>query len=56
MPADAVTRDKPRRIRRLAIWWLAQRPERAQTTRFDVASVRTEPGRAPDIEELTGAL
>lgn len=55
-PAEAVTRDKQLRIRRLAIRWLAERGERAPTIRFDVASVRKEPGRAPDIEVLAGAF
>jgi len=55
-PAESVTRVKQLRIRRLAIRWLAERRERAPTIRFDVASVRKEPGRAPDIEVLEGAF
>ena len=56
LPAEAVTRDKQLRIRRLAIRWLTEHGARAPTIRFDVASVRKEPGRAPEIEVLEGAF
>ena len=56
LPAEAVTRDKQLRIRRLAVRWLTERGARAPTIRFDVASVRKEPGRAPDIEVLEGVF
>jgi putative endonuclease len=42
-PAEAVTVPKQRRLRRLAVQWLADRSVRGEL-RFDVASVR--PGRA----------
>lgn len=38
-PAEAVTPDKRRRIRRLAALWLAQGRGRGCTIRFDVATV-----------------
>jgi putative endonuclease len=38
-PAEAVTRDKQRRIRRLAVQWLAANDVRAATIRFDVVAV-----------------
>lgn len=38
-PAEAVTPDKQRRIRRLAALWLAQGRGRGCTIRFDVATV-----------------
>lgn len=56
LPAEAVTRQKQLRIRRLALRWLTERGERAPTIRFDVASVRKEPGRAPNVEVLPGAF
>jgi putative endonuclease len=56
VPAEAVTRIKQLRIRRLAILWLTERGERAPTVRFDVASVRKEPGRVPDIDVLEGVF
>lgn len=55
-PAEAVTREKQQRIRRLALLWLAERGVHAPTIRFDVASVRKEPGRAPEVEVLSGAF
>jgi putative endonuclease len=39
MPAEAVTRSKQARIRRLAVQWLADNGERAAGLRFDVAAV-----------------
>jgi putative endonuclease len=38
-PAEAVTADKRRRLRRLAAGWLAQHRMHAKTVRFDVACV-----------------
>lgn len=38
-PAEAVTPEKQRRIRRLAALWLAQGRGRGCTVRFDVATV-----------------
>ena len=39
IPAEAVTRAKQMRIRRLAVQWLAGNGERAAGLRFDVAAV-----------------
>jgi len=39
-PAEAVTRAKQARIRRLAAQWLAEAAPRSRAVRFDVASVR----------------
>jgi putative endonuclease len=56
MPAEAVTRDKARRIRRLAVAWLAAHPNGAYSSvRFDVVSVlRTRQGLV--VEHLRGAF
>jgi putative endonuclease len=55
-PAEAVTRDKARRIRRLAAAWLAAHPNGAYASvRFDVVSVlRGRHGMA--VEHLRGAF
>lgn len=44
-PVEAVTRDKRRRIRRLAARWLGEHPHTARELRFDVASVMLRNGR-----------
>jgi putative endonuclease len=41
-PAEAVTLQKQSRLRRLAVQWLGENDERADTLRFDVASVRPD--------------
>ncbi len=38
-PAEAITRDKQARLRRLAARWLEDSPVRAMEIRFDVAAV-----------------
>jgi putative endonuclease len=56
-PAEAVTITKQRRIRTLAMRWLAEHPEaRARELRFDVASVVAARGTAPVIDVIEGAF
>ncbi|HXY95271.1 MAG TPA: YraN family protein [Acidimicrobiia bacterium] len=56
-PFEAVTPTKQRRLRTLALRWLAEHPaHRAPEVRFDVASVVAEPGRPPMIEVLEAAF
>jgi putative endonuclease len=55
-PAAAVTHAKQRRIRGLALRWLAEHQVHARSLRFDVAAVHKERGRAPQIEVLEGAF
>ncbi len=56
VPAEAVTREKQRRIRRLAIQWLGARGARARSLRFDVAAVLQQRGHAPVIAVLEAAF
>ena len=56
-PAEAVTVTKQRRLRTLAIRWLAAHPERrARTLRFDVASVLAAHHAVPAIDVIEGAF
>ncbi len=55
-PFEAVTNAKQRRLRILAVRWLAAHPQGGVDLRFDVASVRAQPGRAPAIEVLEQAF
>jgi putative endonuclease len=55
-PAEAVTATKQRRIRGLAARWLAEHRVRAPVVRFDVASVRLDPGTKPRVDVITGAF
>lgn len=56
MPAEAVTAEKVRRLRRLAARWLAAHPDRRGfPVRFDVVSVRREAGRVR-VGHLRGAF
>ncbi|HEX4018836.1 MAG TPA: YraN family protein [Frankiaceae bacterium] len=55
-PAEAVTADKARRVRRLAVAWLAGHPgERRTSVRFDVVSVVRGP-EGVTVEHLRGAF
>jgi putative endonuclease len=56
LPAEAVTPRKLARLRRLAVLWLAERPDdqRWPEVRFDVVSiVRLAPG-GPSVDHLRG--
>jgi putative endonuclease len=55
-PAEAVTADKVRRVRRLAVAWLAAHPGQGHAfVRFDVVSVVRAPGGVT-VEHLRGAF
>ena len=59
LPAEAVTPAKQRRLRRLALRWLAERPPgeaRFPDLRFDVACVVARPGAAPSVEVIEAAF
>ncbi|MCM6773884.1 YraN family protein [Nocardia sp. CDC159] len=51
-PAEAVTRAKQQRIRRLALLWLAEHPGPRRRIRFDVVSVLVLPDRPAVVEHL----
>ncbi|HYN93697.1 MAG TPA: YraN family protein [Pilimelia sp.] len=55
-PADAIGAAKVRRLRRLAAQWLATTGVRAADVRFDVVSVRADPGGTARVEHLRGAF
>jgi putative endonuclease len=58
VPAEAVTAEKQRRLRRLAARWLGeQRAIRGfDEIRFDVACVTLGAGGTPDLEVIEGAF
>jgi putative endonuclease len=58
VPAEAVTIEKQRRLRRLATRWLGEQrpPEGFAEVRFDVACVTLKAGVAPDLEVIEGAF
>jgi putative endonuclease len=53
-PAEAVTARKQGRLRRLAVQWLGESHERADTLRFDVASVKPD-GRGSWVVDVLEA-
>jgi len=55
VPTEAVTAVKQRRLRRLAMLWLAAHPETRGELRFDVASV-TPAGAQPRVEVVERAF
>jgi putative endonuclease len=57
LPAEAVTGEKQRRLRRLAARWLGEQPpaRRFAEIRFDVAAVQLQSGR-PDLEVIEAAF
>jgi putative endonuclease len=58
-PAEAVTAEKQRRLRRLATRWLAEQPPGGRgfaEVRFDVACVSLRGGAAPDLEVIEAAF
>ena len=58
LPAEAVTAEKQRRLRRLATRWLgARRPSVGfSDVRFDVACVTLRPGTEPSLEVIEAAF
>lgn len=55
-PAEAVTRTKQQRLRRLASRWLQEHDSRAAGLRFDVASVTTDRSGHPVVEVIEAAF
>jgi putative endonuclease len=55
-PAEAVTPDKVRRLRRLAGLWLAQTNLRPHALRFDVIEVFAQNVDDPRVEHIRGAF
>jgi putative endonuclease len=56
-PFEAVTVSKQRRLRSLALRWLADHPHhRAPNLRFDVASVLAERGKTPVVQVIEAAF
>ncbi len=55
-PAGAVHRAKIRRLRALAVLWLAQNPQLRGEMRFDVISVRPQASGPAVVEHLRGAF
>jgi putative endonuclease len=58
IPAEAVTGEKQRRLRRLAARWLGEQPTSGAFSdlRFDVACVTLRGGSAPDLEVIEAAF
>jgi putative endonuclease len=55
-PVEAVTATKQRRLRTLALQWLAAHSQRGGDLRFDVASVLFRREGKPEIEVLEGVF
>lgn len=55
-PAEAVTRKKADKLRRLAYLWLQEHPGRGAEVRFDVVSVLRAPAGAATVEHVRAAF
>jgi putative endonuclease len=55
-PAEAITRTKADRLRRLALLWLRERAPACRELRFDVVSVLCRPSGPASVEHLRGAF
>ena len=55
-PFEAVTPTKQRRLRTLALRWLAEHDHRGPSLRFDVAAVRVAADGTAEIEVRPGAF
>ena len=55
-PVEAITATKQRRLRTLALRWLADHDQRGGDLRFDVASVLIARGAEPVLEILEGVF
>ncbi|RMI12771.1 YraN family protein [Cellulomonas triticagri] len=53
-PAEAVTRGKVHRMRRLLATWLAEHDVHAAEARLDVVAITLAPGAPPLLEHLRG--
>jgi putative endonuclease len=56
LPAEAVTRRKSDRLRRLAYLWLQDHPTRVEELRFDVVGVVRAPAGAAVVEHVRAAF
>jgi putative endonuclease len=56
LPAEAVTRRKAERLRRLAYLWLLEHPAGGAEVRFDVVSVMPSRSGAASVEHVRGAF
>jgi putative endonuclease len=55
-PAEAVTKEKQRRLARAAEWYLSKYKRRGAICRFDVVAILARDGASPEIEILTDAF
>jgi len=56
LPEEAITAEKRRRLRRLAIEYLQREGRRAPALRFDVISVAVSDGRVGELRHLVNAF
>jgi putative endonuclease len=55
-PAEAVTREKQRRIARAADWYLTKHRRRGAACRFDVVAIVAPENERPDVDIITDAF